>query len=254
MGLPYLSHSRVNRYLHCPEQYRLYHVENLRPRIPAASLIFGQLIHQLLARFFRTKEDPVEAFRSIWDALHDRELRYGPRESWERLAQSGKALLEKFLREELPHLGTIEAVEQGFRLAITSLPVPFVGVIDLVADLDGKRTVIDFKTSAAGYPEHEVVLSDQLTGYELAHPEAQQVALCVFVKTARPRIDWHTSERGVAQIGEYLQKLTLVGYAINARHFYKRPGWWCTMCNYLPVCLGDEKTIGERLVRSALSS
>jgi hypothetical protein len=42
---PYLSHSRVSRYLQCPEQYRLYYVENLRPRIPAASLIFGQVIH-----------------------------------------------------------------------------------------------------------------------------------------------------------------------------------------------------------------
>ena len=25
-SLPYLSHSRVSRYLHCPEQYRLYYV------------------------------------------------------------------------------------------------------------------------------------------------------------------------------------------------------------------------------------
>ena len=35
----YLSHSRVNRYLLCPEQYRLYYVENLRPNVPSASLV-----------------------------------------------------------------------------------------------------------------------------------------------------------------------------------------------------------------------
>jgi hypothetical protein len=31
-GVPHLSHSRISRYLLCPEQYRLYYVENLRPR------------------------------------------------------------------------------------------------------------------------------------------------------------------------------------------------------------------------------
>ena len=29
-GVPHLSHSRINRYLLCPEQYRLYYVEKLR--------------------------------------------------------------------------------------------------------------------------------------------------------------------------------------------------------------------------------
>ena len=46
---PHLSHSRINRYLQCPEQYRLYYIENLRPRFPSAGLVFGQLVHQALA-------------------------------------------------------------------------------------------------------------------------------------------------------------------------------------------------------------
>ena len=82
-----------------------------------------------------------------------------------------------------------------FRLRITSLDLPFVGVIDLVADLDGKRTVVDFKTANAAYQEHEAVLSDQLTAYQLAEPEAEQTALCVLVKTKEPKIEWHTAVR-----------------------------------------------------------
>ena len=46
---PHLSYSRINRYLHCPEQYRLYYVENLRLRHPPANLVFGQIVHQALA-------------------------------------------------------------------------------------------------------------------------------------------------------------------------------------------------------------
>ena len=46
---PHLSHSRISRYLHCPEQYRLYYLEGLRPRVPSASLVFGQVVHQALS-------------------------------------------------------------------------------------------------------------------------------------------------------------------------------------------------------------
>jgi predicted choloylglycine hydrolase len=50
-------------------------------------------------------------------------------------------------------------------------------------------TVIDFKTAKSAYPEYEVALSDQLTTYQLAEPDAEQVAFCVFVKTKEPRIN-----------------------------------------------------------------
>ena len=40
--VPHLSHSRLQRYLFCPEQYRLYYVESLRPKVPPAGMVFGQ--------------------------------------------------------------------------------------------------------------------------------------------------------------------------------------------------------------------
>ena len=61
-GPPHLSHSRINRYLLCPEQYRLYYIEKLRPRRFSAALVFGQAIHQALAAFFRTGTDAAAAF------------------------------------------------------------------------------------------------------------------------------------------------------------------------------------------------
>src|SRR5437867_6074343 len=63
---PHLSHSRINRYLTCPEQYRLYYVEKLRPRIESAGLVFGVVIHAAIADLFRTGEDPVEHFERDW--------------------------------------------------------------------------------------------------------------------------------------------------------------------------------------------
>ena len=66
---PHLSYSRINRYLTCPEQYRLYYVENLRPKIESASLVFGGLIHVALADFFREGVIPVDTFLREWDNL-----------------------------------------------------------------------------------------------------------------------------------------------------------------------------------------
>ena len=131
--------------------------------------------------------------------------------------------------------------------------MPFVGVIDLVADLDGKRTVVDFKTANAAYQEHEAILSDQLTAYQLAEPEVEQTALCVLVKTKEPKIEWHMANRSGDDLTEFLVKADIVAHDIAAGRFYKRPGKWCSWCDYLPVCVKDEKRAKETLVKVTYS-
>ena len=42
--LPHLSHSRLQKYITCPEQYRLYYLERLRPKQEAAARVFGAVI------------------------------------------------------------------------------------------------------------------------------------------------------------------------------------------------------------------
>ncbi len=246
---PYLSHSRISRYLHCPEQYRLYYVENMRPRYPSASLVFGKIVHQALAALFQNGEEPVRVFQETWKATREIDLTYGQRDSWEKLSAAGEALLRKFVEEELPRLANVVATEKAFTLDITSLDLPFVGIIDLVADLDGKRTVVDFKTSASAYKDHEALMSDQLTAYRMAEPEAEQAALCVLVKAAEPKIEWHVTDRTGDRITEYLTKVQLVGGEIAAGRFYKRTGMWCGWCDFLPVCLGDKEKVLRNLTQ-----
>lgn len=248
-SVPHLSHSRINRFLHCPEQYRLYYVENVRPKTPDATLLFGRTIHQALEALFRNGTDPVTAFADAWDPLEDTSIRYKSRESWEILNAKGIALLEKFVADELTRIGEVRTVEKSFELSITGFDSPFLGVIDLIADFDGTPTVIDFKTSASAYAAHEVALSDQLTAYQLAEPQIEQTALCVLVKTKEPKIEWHTGRRGPADLLEYFRKANLIASAITAGQFYRRPGRWCAYCDYLPICTGDEHAASETLIR-----
>ena len=249
--IPHLSHSRINRYLTCPEQYRLYYVEKLRPRIESAGLVFGVVIHAAIADLFRTGEDPVEHFVRDWQNLKDVELRYKKRESWEDFNAKGGKLLTKFLAEEAPKIRQARGMERKFELRVTALDAPFLGIIDLVGQVDDRLTVIDFKTAGSDYEEHEAALSDQLTAYALAEPEAQQVALCVLVKTKEPRIEWHFAKRSADALAEYLEKVRLVSDDIAAGKFYKRPGKHCAWCDFLPVCLGNKKKAQDTLVRIA---
>ena len=53
--IPFISFSQINRYLTCPEWYRLYYIERLRLKIPKANLVFGSLIHLTLSHLFNAK-------------------------------------------------------------------------------------------------------------------------------------------------------------------------------------------------------
>jgi len=244
---PHLSYSRISRYLLCPDQYRFHYVERLRPRLTPASLVFGQVIHQSLTWFFQGGGDPVEFFVQRWNEVRDTQLKYAYRESWEKLLEKGQGLLELFIQNEAPRLGRIVASEKPFEISITSLGLPVVGVIDLLAEMEGVLTVVDFKTSASAYADHEVVLSDQLTAYHLAEPDALQSAFCVLVKTKEPRIDWHFAQRDPERLIDFLAKVEHVARSIVEQVFYRRPGQWCAWCDYLPICMGDKQRAQECL-------
>jgi PD-(D/E)XK nuclease superfamily protein len=250
-SMPHLSHSRINRYLLCPEQYRFYYIENLRLKFPSASLVFGQVVHQALADLFNKKIDPIDFFLRTWGELKGVRLTYGKKQTWEKLQASGQGLLQKFLQEELCRIGQVKAVEKKFELSITGFDLPFIGIIDLVAEVEGKNTVADFKTAASDYEDHEAPLSDQLSAYKLAEPEAEQVAFWVMIKTKEPKIEWYPSSRSPKQLMEYISKVGYLAREIKGGSFYKRPGKHCSWCDYLPICLGDVRKVKESLIQVA---
>jgi len=248
---PHLSYSRIERYLRCPEQYRLYYVEKLRARVESASLVFGAVMHLALAEFFRHSDDPVVVFREEWQALRSVELRYSRKDSWQTLYDKGERLLQKFCREESQRIGTVLSVEKVFELGLSNLNLPFIGIIDLIAEMERKRTLVEFKTAVADFEDYEITLLDQLSAYHLAEPDVERVAVCVFVKSKEPRIEWHIAQRTPEQVMEYLEKAELVARQIAQGNFYKRPGKLCRQCEFLPVCVGDRKKAEQTLVRIA---
>src|SRR5215831_15489076 len=225
-------------------------MENLRLKFPSASLVFGQVVHQALAELFNMKSDPIDLFLRTWRELKEVKLTYGKKQTWENLQSSGQRLLQKFVNEELPRISHVRAVEKKFELNITGFDLPFIGIIDLVAEVDSKNTVADFKTAASDYEDHEAPLSDQLTAYQLAEPEAEQVGLWVLIKTKEPKIEWYPSNRSPEQLVEYISKVGYLAREIRAGNFYTRPGKYCGWCDYLPICLGDVGKAQKTLIQA----
>src|SRR6266516_7421990 len=60
-------------------------------------------------------------------------------------------------------------------------------------------------------------------------------------KTKEPKIEWHWATRSGEGLAELLVKTNYVGREIADGRFYKRPGKWCSWCDYLPVGVEDEK-------------
>jgi len=246
---PHFSYTRIQKYLTCPEQYRLYYVERLRAKEESASLVFGAIVHLALAEFFRHGLEPVATFEKEWQAIREVKLRYSKRHSWGSLSLTGKQLLGKFLQEEARKITKVIAVEQVFEFYLSGLDLTFVTVLDLVAEVNGKKTLVEFKTAANDFERFEVELMDQATAYHLADPEIEQVGVCILVKTKKPQIRWHFTRRSPEEVIEYLRKVDAVAHAIRSDIFFRRPGKWCRQCDFLPVCVGDERKTKENLVR-----
>lgn len=206
-------------------------------------------MHKALAEFFQHGADPVAQFEAAWETLEDAPLRFSRKDSWKGFLRQGQALLSQFFEKDAGKVTKVLGVEKVFQIGVSDLSLPFIGVIDLVAEVSGKRTVVDFKTSQSKYPAHEVQLADQLTAYKLGEPAAEQVALCVFVKTKKPQIEWYFAKRTDQQLIAFLSKATFVADQIAESNFYLRPGKWCAQCDYLPVCTGNKPRARESLVQ-----
>src|SRR5713226_6383998 len=109
---PHLSYSRLQKYLTCPEQYRLHYIERFRPKVESASLVFGSVMHSALAEFFRHGNDPGTVFLGEWDLLKSVSLRFSRKESWQRLRDIGQGLLDKFIQGEVQKITRVFSVEQ----------------------------------------------------------------------------------------------------------------------------------------------
>jgi DNA helicase-2/ATP-dependent DNA helicase PcrA len=235
-----LSHSRIDDYETCPLKYRYVHVLRV-PLLAHHTVVYGHAIHEAVRQMFEARlagrgfseDDLVEAFRGAWVSEG-----FLSREHEERRQQVGEEMLRRFFHEETASAWAPTAVEQEFAFDVERNRVQ--GRYDLVAEQDGRVTIVDFKTGEVTDPKAAQKRADeslQLDIYALAH-------LCIKGKLP-DRVELRFLESGLAAgrvptsegVAQAEERIRAAADGIRRREFPPQPTWMaCGQCPFREIC------------------
>jgi len=249
------SYTQISQYLSCPRRYRHRYLDGWIERDTRASMLFGRAFEKALATFF-LRQDPGQALFNEWSAFREHRLEYPNGESWDQMFQRGIKLLERFAQDdrvEIPSPRQNLQVKWTRRLSGEN---DFVAYIDAIGALDGKRAVIDWKTTSSRYPEIPdglLALDPQLACYSWVTGEPE-VAFVVFVRKHFPEIQYLRSTITDQQRQEFGVLVENTIRQIEAGEFLPHSGIrfpqnGCLSCPYLGLCLGNQALTEAKLIR-----
>jgi putative RecB family exonuclease len=250
---PHLSASAIADYMECSLSYRLSRIDKIKPEFKSDSMELGSCVHLSLADFHQerlmgtimTLEQLQERFKYHWTlrAFENTEIKYKQENSFESLLKQGKLLL-KIYYENFSNDNTILAIEEPFRFMIDGLPVPIVGVIDLIEeDQAGNIIITDFKTPAKSPTELDVRKNPQLTLYHLASKSNGyknrniKLKLDCLIKTKTPQFKPYYTERNDWDELKIIKKIKEVwGSILKGIFIPNDTSWKCAECYYQTAC------------------
>ena len=249
------SYSQISQYLSCPKKYRYRYIDGWQERDTRAATTFGRVFEHALGALFR-REDPAAAFYDEWNQYHDILRDYSKADSWERMAEQAVRLLEQFVRDErivvADPLRNLQ-VKYLQRLSETS---EFVAYIDALGHLDGKRCLLEWKTSGSRYPEEPsglYSLDQQLVAYSWI-TGISDIAMVVFVRKKEPEIQYLRTSISEEQRQEYAALVGETIRQIESGIFLPHPGVrfpqnGCVSCACQGLCLDQPGLVQLKLVR-----
>jgi hypothetical protein len=192
------SYTQISQYLTCPRRYRHRYLDGWQEKDTRAAMLFGRAFERALGALFR-REDPGAVLFAEWSACQGDVLRYSNGDCWDRMLQQGIMLLTRFCQD-----GRVRITQPRRNLQIKfDRPVghknDFVAYIDAIGKLDGKRCLLEWKTSSSRYPEEPeelLSLDPQLVCYSWMTGIAE-VAQVVFVRKRLVEVQYRRTARGV---------------------------------------------------------
>jgi len=215
---------------------------------------FGKCIHKALADFhlermmgtILTREELQERFIYHWTirASRNAEIKYKPENSFNILLELGRALLGVYHDNFSDGNLTVIAIEEPFSILVDNLPIPIIGVLDLVEEDDqGNIIITDFKTAAKSYAEDDVSKNQQLTLYHFAsrlngHGDRNIILkLDCLIKTKTPQFKRYYTVRNSLDELKVARKIHEVWKGISKGVFIPNDtSWKCNECFYQTAC------------------
>ena len=249
------SHTQISQYLRCPRSYRFRYLDGWREKETRAAMAFGRCFEKAVAAYFHHDDCTAVLFKE-WGVFRDTAFEYKKGETWDRLVHQGVHLLERFVQDDRVK---IHRSENDLQVKLVrSLPEDneFVAYIDALGDLDGKRCLIDWKTTTSRYPEEPeglLSLDPQLICYSWISG-IPDVALVVFVRKNHPEIQYLKAVISEEQRREYGRLVETTVSQIQSGQFPSHSGIrfpqnGCMSCAHLGLCLDSQELISTNLIR-----
>lgn len=251
---PHLSASQVTAYMDCGLHYRFAKIDRIKPKSTSAEMLLGSAIHLVLADYYAAIREGMsfsitemkESFTGHWQRLCREaiNLHYQTGKDDQVLLRGGLMLLEAFHRDHPGEDGMVMGIEEPFVLTIPGIPIPVIGVYDLVLEDDhGVVIIVDHKTTAKSYSNAEIDKNFQMTLYHMA-ARANGFAnreillrLDTLVKTKEPKfIQCYTTRSEMDEL-RAIQKIKAVWHGIQQGVFIPNDNSWkCSGCSYRSHC------------------
>jgi hypothetical protein len=251
------SYTQISQYLRCPRAYRHRYLDGWREKDSRAASIFGRCFEKALAALLSNEDSTAVLFQE-WGNYREAQIEFGTGDDWDRMLRQGVMLLEKFAQD---YRVKISRPKQDLQVKLVR-PLPngndFVAYIDGIGDLDGKRCLLEWKTTRARYaeePEGLVALDPQMICYSWMSG-IPDVAMIVFVRKRVPEIQYLRASISDAQRHEFAEIVEATADQVEAGRFLPHTGIrfpqnGCVSCAHLGLCLDDKQLINTNLIRSA---
>jgi hypothetical protein len=249
------SYTQIAQYLACPLRYRYHYLDGWKEKETRAGLLFGRAFEQALGALFR-REDPGCTLFEAWSQYKNCSLDYPKNGSWDQMFEQGIHLLERFTQDDRVR---VRNPRRNLQIKFTR-PIghgnEFIAYIDAIGQLDGERSVIDWKTTGARYPDQPdglLALDPQLTCYSWITGEPN-LAFVVFVRKRLVDVQYLRATVSQEQRNRFGQLIEDTIGRIEAAHFpalsgIRFPQNGCLSCAHLGLCLGKQDMVDARLIR-----
>jgi CRISPR/Cas system-associated exonuclease Cas4 (RecB family) len=249
------SYTQISQYLTCPRRYRHRYLDGWKEKDTRAAMLFGRAFERALGALFR-REDPGAVLFTEWSACQSQDLHYSNRDSWDRMLRQGLMLLNRFCQDNRV---MVQQPQRNLQIKFTR-PVSdkndFVAYIDAIGSLDGRRCLLEWKTSSSRYPEETeglLSLDPQLVCYSWMTGIAD-VAQVIFVRKSLVEVQYLRTTITEEQRQEFgrlvegtIRRIESADFpAHSGIRFPQNP---CSTCPYVGLCLGKQEMIDAAVVR-----
>jgi hypothetical protein len=249
------SYTQISQYLTCPRRYRYRYLDGWQEKDTRAAMLFGRAFEQALGAYFR-REDPAGTLFNEWSAGQKQGLHYSNGDSWDRMLQQGIMLLDRFCQDDRIRIRQPRRNLQIKFCRPVSEKNEFVAYVDAIGKLDGKRCLIEWKTTSSRYPEEPdglLALDPQLVCYSWM-TGISEVAEVVFVRKRQVEVQYLHTTITDEQRNEFGQLAMDTIARIESAQFLPHSGIRfpqnpCSTCPYVGFCLGRQEAAANTLIR-----